>query len=439
VSVDQSQRVVLSLAPRGVTITDLHTAYDARRRVLTIKVAGPSTMSGGAAGVAVDAAGRMVTVRLDVFPGFAGLAINGNAGADSITIGPRGVDLNAVTRGAASQSFSIDTATGSGDGIIVGGPITAKAAGAVSLTTLGGGGGGIRLAAPVRTPSGSQSYAGAVTLVGNLALNAGGNVAFGGTVDGRRSLALTAGGGIAFAAAVGSTAPLTGLTVSRAASVAVSDGLDLDGTGTRPGTSGLTIGSRVNNVVFAALGAASRTIENFPDAGIRFLGGSTGSVITGITSRRNGIGVSMAEGDYRGTQVTASSFEANRRLGVLLEGTRNLRFGGANAGGSVLGNRVTGRLLTGHESSGVMIRGRAFGTLVQGNSIGYHLGDGMRLVDARGVTIGGAAPGVGNTISVNLGAGLRAMGDCSGSIAVGNTVGRNLRGNGEPPSLRGRA
>jgi hypothetical protein len=162
-------------------------------------------------------------------------------------------------------------------------------------------------------------------------------------------------------------------------------------------------------------------------------------VITGITSRRNGIGVSMAEGDYRGTQVTASSFEANRRLGVLLEGTRNLRFGGANAGGSVLGNRVTGRLLTGHESSGVMIRGRVFGTLVQGNSIGYHLGDGMRLVDARGVTIGGAAPGVGNTISVNLGAGLRAMGDCSGSIAVGNTVSRNLRGNGELPSLRGRA
>jgi hypothetical protein len=83
------------------------------------------------------------------------------------------------------------------------------------------------------------------------------------------------------------------------------------------------------------------------------------------------------------------------------------------------------------------IRGRAFGTLVQGNTITYHLGDGLRLADARGVTIGGAAPGVGNTIAVNIGAGLSATGACLGSTAEGNTVRSNRRGNGEPPSLRG--
>ena len=137
----------------------------------------------------------------------------------------------------------------------------------------------------------------------------------------------------------------------------------------------------VNNVVFSALGSATRTKRNFFGSGIRFLGGSMGSTLTGIVSRQNGIGLSMAPGDYRG---------------------------------------------------------KAFGTLVQGNTIRNHLGDGLRLIDARGVTIGGAASGLGNTISVNHGAGMSIAGACVGSTAEGNTVVSNLRGNGEPRSLRGR-
>ncbi|MCE2726419.1 MAG: cadherin domain-containing protein [Planctomycetaceae bacterium] len=439
VSVDQTNRVAISLAPRGVTITDLHTTYDARRHALTITIAGPDTMSGGGTGIVVDAAAKTVTVRLDVFPNFAGLVLTGNVGTDSIRIGRQGVNLAAVTRGAASQSFSIDTGVGSGDAIILGGPVTARAAGAVSLTTRGTGAGGIRLAAPVRTPSGSQTYGGPTTLVGNLALYAGGDLVFGGTVDGRRSLSLTAGGGISFAGAVGAIAPLAGLTVARAASVAVNDGLSLDGQGTAAGSNGLTIGSRVNNVVFAALGGAVRTIRNFSGAGIRFLGGSTGSVLTGVTSRNNGIGISVAPGNYRGTRISGNGIEASRSVGVSLDGARNLLVGGANSDGVTLGNRITGRLATGERSTGMVLRGNLFGSLVQGNTIRHHLGDGLRLVDARGVTIGGSAQAVGNTISINVGAGISVTGNCVGSTAQGNTVGSNLRGNGQPRSLRVRS
>ena len=76
------------------------------------------------------------------------------------------------------------------DAIIIGGPVTSKAAGSASFTSLGSGAGGIRLAAPVQTPLGSQAYAGAVSLVTNAALTAGSGISFGGTVDGRRSLAV---------------------------------------------------------------------------------------------------------------------------------------------------------------------------------------------------------------------------------------------------------
>jgi hypothetical protein len=423
---------LLTLAPRGVTITNLSTAYDALRRVVTITAAGAGTMSGGAPGVTVNAAARTVTVRLNVFANFAGLVVAGNSGTDSVTIGRQGVNLAAVTAGAANQSFVVSTATGAGDTIVVGGPVTTKGTGGATLAAAG-----IRLAAPVRTAAGAQTFAGAVTLATNAGLTSGGPITFGGAVDGRRSLSLNAAGSIAFVGAVGATTPLTGLTLSRAASVAIGDGLALDGTGTATGTSGLTIGRGVNNVVFSALGSATRTIQNFSGSGIRFLGGSTGSMLTGIVSRRNAVGLSMAAGDYRGTRITGNTFEANRSVGVLLDGTRNLLFGGANAGATVLGNRITGRLLTGEGSTGMTIRGRAFGTLVQGNTITYHLGDGLRLADARGVTIGGQSPGVGNTISVNLGAGLSVTGACQGSTAEGNTVRSNRRGNGEPPSLRG--
>jgi hypothetical protein len=55
------------------------------------------------------------------------------------------------------------------------------------------------------------------------------------------------------------------------------------------------------------------------------------------------------------------------------------------------------------------------------------------------VTIGGSAQAVGNTISINVGAGISVTGNCVGSTAQGNTVGSNLRGNGQPRSLRVRS
>ena len=189
----------------------------------------------------------------------------GGVGADAITIGSGGVNLAAVARGAASQGFVISTGDGVTDTVTIGSRITTKGAGSVSLTTLGTGlGYGIELAAGVTTPRGSQTFVGAVTLQKDTSLKAGGNIAFSSTIYGASRLTLSAGQVIVLAGDVGGITPLQGITVAAAKGVSVVAALTLDGTGTKPGTSGLVIGKNVNNILFlpATIGNA-RTISGF--------------------------------------------------------------------------------------------------------------------------------------------------------------------------------
>jgi len=108
------------------------------------------------------------------------------------------------------------------------------------------------------------------------------------------------------------------------------------------------------------------------------------------------------------------------------------------ADGDILLYGCSGGAPAGGGSAGMMIAGEATGTRVEGNEISGHVGDGLHLVDARGVTIGGVASGVGNTITDNGGAGFRVTGGCRGSTAQGNVVRGNRWANWEPPSLRRR-
>lgn len=249
--------LVLSLDDAGVQIADLHTTYNAAARSLTVNparhnAAGVLSMPVAIPGVTVDSATDTIVVDLTRFKAFSGIRVVGGSGTDSITIGPGGVNLRAVTRGAAAQSLSIDTGAGAADVIHVAGPITAKGAGGVWLTAPAAGGHQqILVMAAVTTPRGSQSYVGTVQVANDPRLKAGGDIAFASTVDGASRLTLSAGAAVTFNGAIGGTTPLKGLTVAAARSVAVDDALHLDGTGTAPGSSGLVIGAGVGNVVFA--------------------------------------------------------------------------------------------------------------------------------------------------------------------------------------------
>ncbi|MCX7414195.1 MAG: VCBS domain-containing protein, partial [Planctomycetia bacterium] len=366
VSVD-ANRILLSLAPAGVAISSLHTAYNARTHVLTITATQTGTMvasGAGTPGVAVNSAAKTISVNLGVLTGFAGISVVGNGGVDSVTIGGTGINLAAVTKGAANQSFSIDTKGGATDIVTVGKPITAKGSGSVSVTTLGTGASrGIHLGGTVTTATGSQTYAGTVNLLANTALTAGtgGAIGFTGTIDGANTLSLSAGGGITFAGAVGVTTPLKGLTVAKAAGVAVNNAFRLNGVGTAAGTSGLTIAANVNNVAFAAIDSKTnpRTITGFKGSGIRFLGTSTGSNLTGIASTGNGIGLEMAAGTYTGTVISANDFSDNTNIGVSL----------TNVGGLSLGTTSAANTISRNGNWGVYASGRLTGTQVQNNTL----------------------------------------------------------------------
>ncbi|MBM4013327.1 MAG: hypothetical protein FJ286_18545, partial [Planctomycetes bacterium] len=319
-------RVLLALDPAGAAITDLTTAYSAASRTLTIRAVTTGSLSTSlpaGSGVTIDPGTDTITVDLRTLAGFAGISVVGSAAADSIQIGPGGVNLAAVTRGAANQGLSIDTGSGGTDSIVIASPVSAKGAGAVSLKTLGlpdikiktlnGAPQGILLTADVTSPKGLQTFAGPVTLGSDVALRSGGALAMLSTVDGPHRLTVSSGGAVTFAENVGAFLPLRGLTLAAAKSVAVQAGINL---GTGPTvvveagpTDGLVIGKNVNGVVFA--GTQPSTISGFSGAGILFAGGSRNSRIAGVTSIGNGTGLRVGPGTYTGTVITANTFVNN--------------------------------------------------------------------------------------------------------------------------------
>jgi lipocalin len=362
-------RVMLTLDSAGTAITNLATTYDApaARLTITAATAGSLAMAAPVNGISIDAAADTITVDLKKITRFAGLSIVGGANTDSVRIGPGGVNLAAIGRGAAAQGFFIDTGAGVDDSVTIAGQIVAKGAGAVSLATKGEGvAHGILLASNVVTASGSQSFGGGVTLLNSVALRAGGDISFSSTIDGFGRLGLSAGRAITMAGDVGSSLPLQGITLAKASRVLVGGGLVLDGADAAPGESGFVIGANVNNVGFSPLSDA-RTISGFGGAGIRFAGGSTGSRIRGVTSVGNGVGLLVGPGGYWGSVVSGSSFSGN-------------------------------------------------------------VGNGVSLQNARGLTIGGRPSGVGNTIVSNGGFGVAATGAFAGSFVVGSEIGDNALG-----------
>ncbi|NBP51811.1 MAG: right-handed parallel beta-helix repeat-containing protein, partial [Actinobacteria bacterium] len=330
-----NSQVVLSLDTAGTRITDLNTTYTAATGVLTITAATAGTISTAApiSGVTVDAAADTIAVNLKILPTFAGIVVKGNVGADLVTIGPGGVNLAAVSRGGASQGFSIDTGDGVTDTIAIDHAVSAKGAGAVSLTTVGQANGhGISLSAPVTTSRGPQSFDGAVTLANAPVLTAGGAVTFSSLVIGD-----------------------SGLTIAKATSVAFNGQLVLDARrdGSVAGASGLTIGRNVNNVVVSGVGSA---IAGFDGSGIRFLGGSRGSRITNVSLMSNGSGIQIDPGLYTGTVIAGNAIFSNVADGVVMKAARGIKIGanGADAANTIVFNGGYGIVATGSSSQSTL-------------------------------------------------------------------------------------
>jgi titin len=253
-------------------------------------------------------------------------------------------------------------------------------------------------------------------------------------------------------------------------------GTDVTGTQALGDLFGQAVGVVVNgsnNLIGGETAAARNLISGNGYAGIRIVGGKSNQVqgnyigtdVTGTQAVANSYGVILQSGSNQvgGTDAGAGNLiSGNQATGVLLDGV-----GGSLVQGNFVGTDVTGTQALGNyvgvdleqPSGGNLIGGTAagasnlisgnrldgvhfyFGTLtgntVQGNYIGTDatgtqaLGNARRGVFIEGGSnnlIGGTAAGAGNLISANQGSGIYIVGPGSGNLVQGNLIGTDATG-----------
>ena len=130
---DAAGVITLTISPAGVSITDMHTTVSGNTLIITaVNSSNMITLSPFiSAGITSDYTST-ITVNLDTYPQFSGIAVVGGTGSDLVTIGPGGIDLGAVSGGAANQSLRFDLGT-SNDQLTISNPLKAKNSGNIFL------------------------------------------------------------------------------------------------------------------------------------------------------------------------------------------------------------------------------------------------------------------------------------------------------------------
>jgi Ca2+-binding RTX toxin-like protein len=191
------------------------------------------------------------------------------------------------------------------------------------------------------------------------------------------------------------------------------------------GTAALGNGS--NSGVNVFLGARNNLIGGLSPTAGNVVSGQAGA---GIVFQFAGTTGNVAEGNIVGLNAAGTAAVPNHLTGVaFIDGASGNTVGGAQPGARnvISGNQVAG-VISGHFANSTA----AFNNVVQGNFIGTdatgagaiaNVGPGVQLQDGTsGNQIGGAAPGEGNVIAFNTGAGILDAAGGSGNSFRGNSV-----------------
>jgi len=180
-------------------------------------------------------------------------------------------------------------------------------------------------------------------------------------------------------------------------------GLNAAGTALSNGA-GVIIDNALNNTI----GGNTAAVRNIISGNV-----GSGTSISGVGATGNTV-----RGNFIGTNTAGTAAIANGGFGVAItEDATNNTIGGDSTAGE-------GNVISGNTSSGVIINAGATGNFVRGNFIGVGT-DGTTavanndpgvLVDSSNNAIGGAAPGLGNTIANNAIAGVTVNSGTGNSI-----------------------
>jgi uncharacterized repeat protein (TIGR01451 family) len=371
----------------------------------------------------------------------AGTAALGNQFEGIYVSGPSGVTIGGTLAGAGNviagnRSDGIGLA--SGGNLVEGNEIGVDATGAAALSN---GGDGVAIITAGNTVGGTS--AGAANVISG---NAQEGVSIG-------SSSATAAGNLVEGNFIGTD--LTGTHAVGNGSVGVDIGTNTGGYnntigGTTVAARNIISGNKAEGVELGdagsgnviesnAIGTDASGVNPLPNTGAGVFVGETaaGNTIGGTTAgagnviaanQGDGIDIEatnavLIAGNFIGTDITGTTALPNTGNGVTVVGARNVTIGGATTG--------SGDIISGNTGSGVVISGGGtYMDVVQGNLIGtditgtQNLGNGSRGVDienTQGNTIGGTAAGAANTIAYSAQDGIRVSGGI-GNLISGNAV-----------------
>ena len=151
-----------------------------------------------------------------------------------------------------------------------------------------------------------------------------------------------------------------------------------------------------------------------------------GNTVTGVNTAAS-MGL-YASGDLSGTRITGNTFTAGLR-GALLDGARNLAFGEAGRGNSLLNNRAAPG--TSFAGTGIRAQGNLAGTTIRGNTFAGN-NYGMAFINAQNLLFGGRKVGEANVINTSSIAAVFVEGNNVGSAQVGTVLGAGNKANAKP-------
>jgi hypothetical protein len=147
----------------------------------------------------------------------------------------------------------------------------------------------------------------------------------------------------------------------------------------------------------------------------------SGSRFNGVIAQRNG---TVIQGNMIGTDVTGTLALPNGLDGIQIVGGSNDLVGGTETGAANLisGNARHGVYIYSAGSSGAQIvQGNRIGTDVTGSQALGNGGDGVHILRSNNNTVGGEAPGAGNTIAFNGNDGV-LVDQGTGNAILGNAI-----------------
>ncbi|MBN1438793.1 MAG: CSLREA domain-containing protein [Anaerolineales bacterium] len=141
-------------------------------------------------------------------------------------------------------------------------------------------------------------------------------------------------------------------------------------------------------------------------------------------------GRSVIRGNYIGTDVTGRYALGNQWNGILVDGSSDNMIGGVmpGSGNVISANHLGGVMIDGDSVEGNIVSGNRIGTDAAGSAALGNQADGVSLLEAKDVLIGGSESGAGNVVSANHLVGVRIDGSSADVRVLGNYIGTDAAG-----------